>query len=152
MTELTWEELDRMVEGDPIAMRDRAWAEIVRLRGAAISVGNAEDRLAEIISWAAVDPKAFSRDCSELAGVILAAGYRRGPLSEEGDSALCQLAARRINESIWANDRMGRDIRGALATLSGWMELYVHLPVDDQPRAAAVARAFLGAPREEKSG
>lgn len=29
---LTWEQLDEMVEGDPILLRDRAWAEIQRLR------------------------------------------------------------------------------------------------------------------------
>lgn len=31
---LTWEDLDRMVEGDPLVLRDRAWDEINRVRAA----------------------------------------------------------------------------------------------------------------------
>lgn len=30
---LTWQDLDDMVEGDPLVLRDRAWDEIERLRG-----------------------------------------------------------------------------------------------------------------------
>jgi hypothetical protein len=32
MNELTWEDLDDMVEGDPLELRDTAWEEISRLR------------------------------------------------------------------------------------------------------------------------
>lgn len=35
---LTWQDLDDMVEGDPLELRDRAWAEIKRLNALAEAV------------------------------------------------------------------------------------------------------------------
>lgn len=60
------------------------------------------------------------------------------------DPEVCRAAVTRLHEAIWAGPQLSRDIRGALGTLAGWIELADHLPDEDRARAVAVARALTG--------